>query len=292
MSWDFGDIRNKVRKLVGRLTNDDLSDNDLDNYINNYLHYTFPAEVKLDSNLFPYKFLTVKGQQNYPFPENFTNFLPFALSNGLDMRYFVTDDLYRRAVSQYTYRKVLGVGDGVLTNFSQGAQNQPILPGSVIVTDDQETFTDNGIGPIGTLTGNLGGTGQVTYATGAVNVNFNTAPALNNKIYISYVNYQSGQPQVILSFNSQFKVYPIPDSTYQIDLVGYKMPDNLVNGLDTPLLQEWGPAIAYGTAIEIFADLGEMDRVAEMDGLYKRQLKYVNRRDIQNTMYRSATRSN
>jgi hypothetical protein len=67
-------------------------------------------------------------------------------------------------------------GDGVETDFSftmTPTAGMAILPGSVVVTDSTETFTDNGDG---TLTGDATGTGTVNYATGAISVTFNTAP--------------------------------------------------------------------------------------------------------------------
>lgn len=302
MAYDYGDIRMKVRKLTGRLSSDQMSDNELNNFINNYIHYTFAAEFKLDTNLVPYKFLTVKGQEYYPLPENFTNFVPPVYINGLDfpyytnpgwstgfgLNYYLTPSLYYQSIGQYYNRKVLAVGDGVTINFNQGAQNYPILSGSTIVTDNIETFTDDGTG---ILTGSLGGNGTVDYEDGSISVSFTTAPPLNTQIWLSYLTYQSGQPQIILNYNGNFRLYPVPDNVYQIELAGYQMPDVLVNADDTPKLQEWGPVIAYGAARDIFADYGELDRYAEMTALYKEQVKYVNRRDIQNTMYRSAIRS-
>lgn len=54
-----------------------------------------------------------------------------------------------------------------------------VLPGSVVVADSVETFTDNGDG---TLTGDATGTGTVNYATGVVSATFNTAPVLADPI--------------------------------------------------------------------------------------------------------------
>lgn len=366
MSYDFGDIREKVRKVTGRLSSDSMSDQELNEYINKYLQYTFPAEFKLDSNLAPYSFLTVSGQQDYVIPVNFTNFLPSAYSNGAEMRFFTNQNLYYQ-YNNYYYRTRIypsGASSGItgFTNanpgvitvvnagdftagdlisvsgvvelavgtqslngtyniasiagnqltlvedtttyhtyvssglvsftstivYSQANQNYPILPGSVIVSDGVETFTDNGTG---TLTGSLGGTGVVNYATGAITATFITAPGSITSVWVSYITYQSGQPQYILNFDGNFKLYPIPDGVYRINLVGYEVPDELINSLDTPKLQQWGAVIAYGASRDICADAGEFDRYAEITALYKEQVKYVNRRDIQDTLYRSSIRS-
>lgn len=308
MGYDFSDIKDKVRLITGRLSTDSMSDSELDMRLNNYLHYEFPAEFKLETNLVPYDFLTVKGQYKYAVPENFTNFVPPFYINGLDfsyyggnywnngvnsasqyvLNYFFNASIYYQSVGQYYNHNPWRIGDGITASFSQTSQSYGILQNSVIITDNVETFTDNGLG---TLIGSLGGTGTVDYTNGDISVTFFTAPADGAVIWLNFVQYQSGQPQQILNFNGFFQVYPVPDNVYKVSMVGYQMPDLLVNANDTPKLQEWGPCIAYGTARMIFADYGELDRYSEITALYKEQVKYVNRRDIQNTMNRSAYRS-
>lgn len=66
--------------------------------------------------------------------------------------------------------EVLGAGDGATKAFSGTLANAPLQPGSVVVTDGVEIFTDDGCG---NLTGDAGGTGTVNYLTGAVSVSFN-----------------------------------------------------------------------------------------------------------------------
>jgi hypothetical protein len=308
MGYDFGDIKDKIRLITGRLSPDQMSDAELDTRINNYLHYEFPAEFKLETNLVPYSFLTVKGQQKYAVPENFTNFVPPVYINGLDfsyyggnywnaglnssyqygLNYFFNPSVYYQSVGEYYSRNRWRIGDGITTGFSQPAQNYGIITNSVIVTDNVETFTDDGLG---NLIGSLGGTGTVDYQTASITVTFASPPADGVQIWLTFVQYQSGQPQQILNFNGFFSVYPVPDNVYKVQMVGYQMPAALIDANDTPKLQEWGPCIAYGTARMIFADYGELDRYGEITALYKEQVRYVNRRDIQNTMNRSAIRS-
>lgn len=308
MGYDLGSLKTDIRQYTGRLSTDQLSNQDLDRYLNNYLHYEFAAEFKLDSNLVPYNFLTVKGQNKYAVPENFTNFVPPYYINGLDfsyyggnywnngvnsaaqygLNYFFNPSIYYQSVGQHYSHTRWQIGDGTTQGFTQTAQNFGILPESVIITDNVETFTDNGLG---VLTGSLGGTGTVTYADGSISVAFNTPPADGTQIWLTYVQYQSGQPQQILNFDGYFQVYPVPDNVYKVSMVGYQMPALLVDANDTPKLQEWGLCIIYGTSKTIFAMNGEIDRAAETQSLYKQQVTLVNRRDIQNTMNRSAYRS-
>lgn len=66
--------------------------------------------------------------------------------------------------------EVVGVGTGALKNFTHVAAAAPIEPGTVVITDGVETFSDDGSGR---LTGSAGGTGTVNYKTGAIAVAFN-----------------------------------------------------------------------------------------------------------------------
>lgn len=288
MGWDLAAIRKKVRKLTGRLSPNQLTNQDLDEYINDYYHYTFPAEVKLDANLQYYEFLTVPGQEYYPFPDNFTNIEPPIWINGVETRLYMNPALYYWAVPEYYTKKTLGIGNGTNLVFSQATQNYPIIAGSVVVNTDVETFTDNGLG---VLTGSNGGTGTVDYTTAAISVNFTTAPANKTAVYVSYLRYQKGVPQSVLLFENEFRLYPIPDTAYHVKMVGYQMPLDLNDPSSVPRLQEWGPAIAYGAARNIAADNGELDRYGELSIIYKEEIKYVLRRTLQDSMYQTVIRS-
>jgi len=98
----------------------------------------------------------------------------------------------------------IGTGDGTATDFSGTLSYTPIVPGSVTVTDGNETFTDNGDG---TLTGSAGGSGTINYYTGAISVSFASAPSSGADISVSYtqaalLNFGSlGVSQVNLTVN-------------------------------------------------------------------------------------------
>jgi hypothetical protein len=64
----------------------------------------------------------------------------------------------------------------------------------------------------------------------------------------------------------------------------YKIPSPLVNGTDTPTLEEWGPCIAYGASRDLVVDFGEVERYAEISALYKEQVGFILTRTVQNLM--------
>lgn len=295
--WSLSEIRQKVRQITGRFSSDELSTEQLDEYINKYFQYTFPAEVKLERMHTFYEFLTEANKQKYDYPSGFVNFEPPPTIDRLSLLYYQDPSAFYENNPENIGRQTIGTGDGSTTSFSGTANNFPILPSTAVVTDDTEVFEDTNTTystSAVTLTGSLGGSGTINYSTGAVSVSFNTAPATGQDIRFSYIQFQAGRPTAVLAFNNQFTFYPVPDTAYRFRIKAYA--DTLVtttsgstttqfnNATDRPLLDQWGPAIAYGTARDIHADAGEMGAYQEVTALYKEQLAYVLRRTNQNLL--------
>jgi hypothetical protein len=76
----------------------------------------------------------------------------------------------------------IGTGDGGTTVFS-GTLADPVDTGTLSITDTVEIFSDNSDG---TLTGDNGGSGTITYATGAWSVTFGAPPANDQAITADY----------------------------------------------------------------------------------------------------------
>ena len=297
--WTLSEIRQKVRQVTGRYSPQDLSNTALDEYINKYFQYTFPAELKLDRFHSYYEFVTIGNQQKYTLPSGYVAFEPPALMDNIPLEWYQDPALFDAQNPEQFGRQVLGTGDGVTTGFSGTASQFPILAGTVIVSDGVEyfqdtssTYTTSNI----SLTGSLGGTGTLNLSTGAVSVNFATAPISGASVQYSYIQFVAGRPTAVLMYNNKFTFYPVPDTSYRFRVQAYS--NSLVltssgteapsfsNATDTPLLDEWGPAIAYGTARDIFSDYGENDAYGEVSILYKQQLAYCLRRtheDLLNT---------
>lgn len=73
--------------------------------------------------------------------------------------------------------------------FSGTLADGPVEPGSVVVTDGVEAFSDDGLG---VLTGDAGGAGTIDYATGAISVTFNAAVVEDTDVEVSYVTAVDG----------------------------------------------------------------------------------------------------
>jgi hypothetical protein len=287
-TWTLSDIRNKVRKITGRLTPGELSNAELDTYINNYYQLVLPAELKLEKKHTYYEFLTEENTAFYNIPHTtYTNFEPPATMDNLSMLWYQDPAAFFENNPEQVVRATPWTGDGSTLNFSMTAQGFPIMPASLVVTDETELFQDTSqtwTTANVTLTGSLGGTGTVNYDTGVIDITFNTAPANGQLISISYVQFNPGRPTAVLMYNDQFQFFPAPNTAYRFKIKAYELLSELTLATSTPELNQWGPLIAHGAAGYIFTDLGETDSFAENDMYYKRELRLVLNKTLQNLL--------
>jgi hypothetical protein len=289
--WNLAQIRLKTRQVTGRLTTDDMTNEELDTRINQYYQLRFPAEVKLEQKLTYYKFLTTANQAYYDVPqETYTNFEPPATVNNLNMLWYQNPAKFEQdnltTALQYSFLTPW-TGDGATVTFTTTVTGFPIFPGSTTINDDVETFLDTNqdwTTSNVTITGSAGGTATINYSTGVVSVTFNTAPINGQVINLNYIIFQAGRPQAILYFNNQFELLPPPDQAYIVQMQAYQVVAALTAATDTPELNEWGPCLSYGTALGIFADYGENDAYAETTRLHKEQISLVYSRTEQDLL--------
>jgi len=292
-TWTLADIRQKVRQVTGRFTENELTTTQLDDYINKYYTLTFPAEVKLEQKHVYYSFTTSANQAYYDQPETtYTNFEPPATVNNLQLLWY-QDPAYfeQNNPLQYTFLTPW-TGDGATLNFTTTVTGFPIYPGTLTIYDGVELFQDTNQDWTTSdvnLTGDQGGTATINYNDGTVDVTFATAPANGQNINLNYVIFQAGRPRAILMYNNQFQLFPPPDQAYIIEMKAYSVVTELTNATDTPDLSEWGPMIAYGTSRDIFSDYGELDAYAEITQLYKEQKNYVLTRTCQDLLNTRST---
>lgn len=287
-TWNLAQIRQKVRQVSGRLSSSELTNTQLDNYINQYYQYTFPAEVKLERQHTYYEFLTTVNQPTYTFDNTtFTNVEPPPTMNNLSLIYYQDPARFENENPYQITQLTPWTGDGVTTSFNTTVTGFPILPDTVVITDNVEVFEDTNTTWTTSnvsINGSLGGTATINYSTGVIAVTFNSAPANGQLIYLSYSLFQAGRPTAVLFYNNEFKFFPPPNTAYRFKMKAYRVVDALVNATDTPVLPQWGPAIAYGAARDIFTDYGEMDSYMETTALYREQLEYVMNKTEQNLL--------
>ncbi len=257
MAWTLADIRTKVRNVTGSPSTDQISDADINTYINNYYVFTMPFELKEQITDQFLKFKTTPGIDIYSFPSGYFTDSPGAYADGFPLVFYQDPDVFYQDWPQQYAVDNIATGDGVTTLFSGGLQNPPLIIGTLFITADDPTGTQQVLQDDGSGTFIGDGTGTINYLTGAYSVTFNTAPASTAVIYAKYQGYSANRPQGVLFFNNEFTLRPVPDQAYQIQMQGYIQPTLLSSDSDTPLQAEWGPLIAYGASLDIFADRGD-----------------------------------
>lgn len=295
--WTLGEIQQKIRQVTGRYSSDEMTNTQLTEYINKYFQYTFPAELKLERFHTYYEFLTLANVQKYTLPSGYINFETPGTIDSMELNWYQNPGEFYTQNPEQVGRITLGTGDGVTTAFSGTAAQFPLLPGQTVVADTIETFQDTSTTYSTsnvTLTGSLGGTGTLNMSTGAVSVTFATAPVSGANVYFTFVQFVAGRPVAVLLYNNQFMFAPVPDTSYRFRCAAYAnslvttasgtTATEFTNDTDRPLLDEWGPCIAYGTARDIHADKGEMDAYADVTMLYREQQAYSLRRTNQNLL--------
>lgn len=223
-------------------------------------------------------------------------------------------------VGSLSLTEQIATGDGATAAYN-GILNQfPISPTTLSITDGVEVFSDNGTGvligslggagtivyatgvysvtfnsnvllgvgiyasyslvqSLGILTGD--GAGSINYVTGAFNVTFNAPPASSATIYDKYQAYEPARPQGVLFYNNVFTFRPIPDQVYAITMQGYVSQTQLSSSSPSPVFSEWGELIAFGAALEIFLDRGDLVAYANFYPILKRYENVALARTVQ-----------
>ena len=287
-------IRDKVRKVTGMLSPNQLSNADLDNYINDFYQYDFPAHLKTwnlttafssiwgpDENLIP-------GIPFYVFDWNAnTNIAPPCYVGGYEIQLFQDQESFFNIFPTQTYRMQLATGDGTPGPYAGTITQIPILTqgifvstidagGNSLTTNANDAGQFNGTGVVPPVP--AGGT--INYLTGVVaGLTFTANIPIGEPIWAQTMTYASGRPNAVLFLDGGFLFYPVPDIAYEFSCKVYAVPDELETG-DQPVVREWWTLIAYGASLKIFIDNMDMDSYSKIDPIFNKQLRLVERRTI------------
>lgn len=289
--WNAAQIEKKIRDLTGTPEDPDggsqLSTSDILDYINSYYTFTMPFELKEQITHQKYEFYTQENLPTYNFPgsSDFLTNEPIAYVNGFPMVYYEDRDIFLRDYPEQFGQDAVGSGDGVTDAFNGTTQAQPVLQNSFFVSDGTQVAYDDGDGE---LLQDVGGTltdvGDINYITGVWSVTFDSPPANLSTIIANYQAYIAAQPQGILFYSRNvydvgtdttttgfyFDIRPVPDQVYKIELQGYINQVQFEADADVPLQTEWGQLIAYGAALEILADRGDIVAYNNLYSIFKR----------------------
>ena len=322
----LSDIRNKVRRVTGKLSANEITDAQINDYIDNYYIYDFPEQLRLQNLRVNYQFVTNANQPVYDFPTNlYLENLPPVYVGGYQAIMSQSREAFFRLNPRLNYiQQSAATGTGSVGPYTMTCSAIPVTRGSkrkppgayfvstptvdtpasslnsMVLISGQDVngisvvLIDDGLGnlfdPDDTSTQAPAARGSINYVTGAITATFATAIAAGTPINIQYVPYVASRPRSILFYGDQFYLYPIPDQAYSISFEAYMYPSSLTNDTDEPQLREWWQALAYGAADKIFADSGDIENMSKFRPLLDEQLKLIQRRTIvQQTSEQAAT---
>lgn len=310
MAADLNAIQLKVRRLTRNPSEQQLSNVDITEYVNTFYQYDLPEELRLFSLKSTLSFFTEANVDTYS--NNQVN-VP-GLANFLEDYITIDNPVYCAGQPIYlsqsreefygyfpqtSYRATIGTGDGAETQFLGNLQtsviqgsisfvsvdsdnNSMVLVDAPLAFNTSPTF-DGAVYDQNDLTTPIG---QVEYlAPGAFTVNFPAAPGPQANIQVQYLPYVASLPTMILYYNNQFTVRPVPDRPYKITMDAYIKPiaflsqDNNTQPTN-PVLNQWWQYLAYGAAKKVFEDRGDYEGVAQITPEFQRQEDLVLRRTL------------
>jgi len=135
-----------------------------------------------------------------------------------------------------------------------------------------------------------GGAGTVDYINGTATFTFINSIAAGVNIESQTSPYSAGFPRICLYFNNTFKLYPVPDRAYKIQVDAYYTPAVFFNTLASVPFAYMSEYLARGAARKILSDTGDYEQFQFYEPLFREQENLVLRRTTrQNATQRTPT---
>lgn len=124
-------IRNKVRRVTGKLSANEITDPQIDEYINNYYQYDFPEELRLQNLRVNYQFTTNANQPVCDFPTEFylTNMPPVFVAGYQSFMTQSRQNFFRISPQLMFLQQATAMGNGTQGPYNIQLINTPIVKG-------------------------------------------------------------------------------------------------------------------------------------------------------------------
>jgi len=315
-------IVKKIRRLTGRPSSSQITDDEIIEYINTFYQFDFPEHLRLFSNTGTFSFITEANVDKYkmlspdPFNPKFNelvvsfdgntesaadiyyNLSPPIYINGHKGFYFQSRDEFIKnypAIGN-VYSKLKGSGS---STYNLTLPKFPIIAGSVTVgaIDNTSSMIKVVDSPISRSIGNwsIGNssdqlTGSINYLNGDIEITFPNIIPVGNEMTFTFVPYEPNVPQGVLFYDNVLTLRPVPDKAYPVEFNAFLTPKALLKSLDNPTMKQWWQYIAYGAAKKIFEDSQDQEGINQIMPAFKEQETLVLYRQIvQQTNERVAT---
>lgn len=254
-------------------------------------------------------------------------FRPPIYCDGVQMGWFQSTEQFYNVFPELVLNEYLLQGDGTVGPYTTNVERSPILRAFIddlgnlkpyvfitYVDDagvqhyivDSSYLDANGLGLlietdstfqniIGTpLTGsppNSGGAGTVNYATGAITFQWASQVVPDGTpIEVQTSPFSSGRPRIALYFNQVFKLYPVPDRAYKIQVDAYITPSVFFTTQAFVPFAYMSEYIALGAARKILSDNGDWEQLDRYEARFREQENLVFRKTgRQNMVVRTPT---
>lgn len=213
----------------------------------------------------------------------------------------------------------LAYGNGTVGPYTFTLTNAPVLQNNVVVfAEDSTGGTATAVDiPINTSTGALSGlsiqaASTINYITGTVSILFNNVIPSGNPINCQVVPYNPSRPVAMMFYADTLHLRPVPDAAYLVSVQAYinpiacllgqsfnpptlggtndtnypsppnaiNIPVGFVNATDTTQLKQWWQLIAWGAAMKIWEDRGDIESIQRYMPLFDNQKRLVLRRTL------------
>lgn len=277
------DIKTKVRRLTASPDETQLADTDLEVYINTFVDQDFPASIKVDYQKEIYEIWTEPNIETYTLLTNiYQGFSGPVYVQGYQIPLFKSRGEFYKYHKNAATSSTPASGDGSAGPYSFTISDTPFLRDRVTLnakdgSGNSMIIEDDGAGLLFQTSGGAS-VGIVNYVTGAVSVTFPNAVPSGNDIRAQVVQYTTGRPTSALIFRNQLYLRNVPDDVYRVSLEAYATPSQLLAEGSAPELNQWWQYIAFGAAMKVFEDRGDMEGLNDIYPLFKRQQNMVLKR--------------
>lgn len=272
--------------MTGRLSVDQMPDEEIDGYINTYYLYDFPENLRI---LNTQTFLTFNVQPNvdtYAVDMNkYINLQPPGYIAGYQILWYQSPEAFYRVWPKLDLISQVSSGNGG-THYQGQISAVPILKNSVIITANNSfstalTMTDNGLG---FFTGDVAAAppSTIDYKTGIFDIYFSATIPAGVAINAESFSYVASRPTDVLFWEGDLVFRPVPDIAYQFQIFAWQQPTAFLStapAATTPI-QDWWQLLAYGAALKIFVDNADFDQYQKFYPLYDEQLRLVQRKSL------------
>lgn len=302
-----------IRRIIKSPSDQTISDLSLADYVNRFYVYDMPEILQFFELNRQYTFLTEKNLFIYQPPKfpnglpQYQNFRPPVYADGIQMGYYQSNDQFFKIFPELVQNEQPLMGDDSDGPYIVQVGRSPILRG---FTDDlghlepyvfisaidssglQRYIVDDGKGqlintdptfqfpqgfPLFSTRDNFAG--FVDYETGEMQFTFDlsTIPP-ENPITVQTSPFSSGFPRLMQFYNNLFRLYPVPDRPYKIQIDANITPAQFLDTSDAVPFAYMSEYIARGAARKILTDNADYEQFMFYEPLFREQENLALRR--------------